>query len=115
MELKHFSTYCWNFTTLSFVHNSLIIVSNSLNHTTTVVHLFQCWSIKFIKDQVGSATVSNVVYFSDGSRVQCTIRKSYLSLDIYTEELEPMQNDIFSGPSVEKMHVMSILIEDCVR
>lgn len=63
---------------------SLVQISESLNHDTVAVHLFQTEIVKFIKKNLPK--VKRMIYFSDGAGAQYKNRKNFINLSHHLQD-----------------------------
>ena len=59
-------------------HRSLVIISESNNHDTVAVHLFQKVLMRFLTDEIRTPT--KIIYFSDGCAAQYKNRKNFSNI-----------------------------------
>lgn len=67
-------------------HTNLVIISDCLKHNTTLVHLFQRYLIKYLKEKY--SIVKRIIYFSDGSASQYKNRKNFLNIAMHETDFE---------------------------
>lgn len=67
-------------------NRSLCIISNHRQHNTAVVHTFQKYLIKDIKENVPS--VKKVIYFTDGSSSQYKNKKNFMNLCLHEKDFD---------------------------
>lgn len=61
-------------------HQSIIIIAESLQHTTEAVYLFQTKFVAHLKSIFGSEMKKTIKFFSDGAASQYKNRKNFLNL-----------------------------------
>lgn len=67
-------------------HVSFVIISESLRHDTSAVHLFQKKLLRFLSQKFIDTSFNKVYYFSDGAASQYKNRKNFVNLCLHEED-----------------------------